>query len=101
MARGCQLRRRNSFRPWNRPQSMRTRWSPTVSRYFEPVTVRAAPRNCRWSPFPLACGVGWGLLKSHRPSAVGMRYHAGMVATLPDDLDRALLDFFALGLSAP
>src|SRR5215467_12157110 len=40
-----QLRLRNSFRPWKRPQSTSTR-EPLVSiRYFEPVTVPAAPQN--------------------------------------------------------
>jgi hypothetical protein len=31
--------------PGIRPQSVRTRWPPTSSRCFEPVTVRAAPRH--------------------------------------------------------
>jgi hypothetical protein len=40
-----QLRRRNSLSPWNSPQSNSTRRPLCVSRYFDPVTVRAAPRN--------------------------------------------------------
>ena len=35
----------SSFRPWNRPQSTRIRGPLTSSRFLEPVTVRAAPRN--------------------------------------------------------
>ena len=42
---GSQFRSRSSFRPWNSPQSTSTRRPPCSSRYFEPVTVRAAPRN--------------------------------------------------------
>src|SRR5262245_16727285 len=42
---GSQLRRRRSFNPWKRPQSNRMRLPPCSSRYFEPVTVRAAPRK--------------------------------------------------------
>jgi hypothetical protein len=34
-----------SFKPWNDPQSNRIRAPATSSRCFEPVTVRAAPRN--------------------------------------------------------
>src|ERR671935_1859367 len=41
-----QLRRRSSLRPWNRPASIRTRLpDAVVSRWREPVTVCAAPRN--------------------------------------------------------
>src|SRR6516162_7270053 len=32
--------------PWNMPQSTRMRARSVVSRYCEPVTVVAAPRNC-------------------------------------------------------
>ena len=42
---GSQFRSRSSFKPWNSPQSTSTRLSPCSTRYFEPVTVRAAPRN--------------------------------------------------------
>src|SRR5262252_5873171 len=40
-----QLRRRSAFNPWNRPQSTSTRPRGVETRYFEPVTVPAAPRN--------------------------------------------------------
>ena len=42
-----QFRSRSSFSPWNRPQSKSTRTPLCSSRYLEPVTVRAAPRNVR------------------------------------------------------
>src|SRR6266705_871407 len=42
---GCQFRSRNSRRPWNRPQSISTRARSVSTRYFEPVTVPAAPQN--------------------------------------------------------
>ena len=42
---GSQLRRRSSWRPWKSPQSTSTRWPPASTRYFDPVTVRAAPRK--------------------------------------------------------
>ena len=41
----CQLRSRSSFSPWNSPASISTFDDPVSSRYFDPVTVRAAPRN--------------------------------------------------------
>ena len=44
---GCQLRSRSAFSPWNWPQSTSTRRSPTVRRYFDPVTVSVAPRKER------------------------------------------------------
>src|SRR5512135_2512177 len=43
--RGSQFRSRSSLRPWNNPQSTSRRCSPISTRYFDPVTVRAAPRN--------------------------------------------------------
>ena len=43
----AQLRNRRSLSPWNRPQSTSTRVPPCSSRYFDPVTVRAAPINVR------------------------------------------------------
>src|SRR5918993_1340654 len=43
----AQLRSRSPFRPWNSPASTRTRVPFDSTRYFEPVTVRAAPRNVR------------------------------------------------------
>jgi hypothetical protein len=33
------------FQPWKSPQSTSTRLWPCWTRYFDPVTVRAAPRN--------------------------------------------------------
>ena len=42
---GLQLRRRSSFKPWNRPQSTSRRLPSASTRYFEPVTVPAAPRK--------------------------------------------------------
>ncbi len=42
---GSQLRSRSSLSPWNSPQSIRILRPSASSRYFEPVTVRAAPRN--------------------------------------------------------
>src|SRR6478609_5043425 len=45
--RSCQLRSRNSFKPWKSPASTRIFFVPVSRRYFEPVTVRAAPRNVR------------------------------------------------------
>ena len=41
-----QLRSRSSLIPWNSPQSRRTCWPRCLTRYFDPVTVPAAPRNC-------------------------------------------------------
>ena len=41
----AQLRKRNCFKPWNRPQSTRSRLPSASTRYLEPVTVPAAPRN--------------------------------------------------------
>src|SRR4051812_18756805 len=41
----CQLRSRSSFNPWKSPASINTLAPPVSSRYLEPVTVRAAPRN--------------------------------------------------------
>src|SRR5258706_15074495 len=43
----CQLRSRNSRTPWNKPQSTSTCACPVSIRYFEPVTVPAAPQNER------------------------------------------------------
>src|SRR5258708_4182014 len=43
----CQLRSRNSRTPWNKPQSTSTCACPASIRYFEPVTVPAAPQNER------------------------------------------------------
>ena len=40
-----QLRSRRSLAPWNIPASTRTRRPLCSTRYFEPVTVRAAPRK--------------------------------------------------------
>src|SRR5258706_6303365 len=42
-----QLRSRNSRTPWNKPQSTSTCACPASIRYFEPVTVPAAPQNER------------------------------------------------------
>src|SRR5437588_12942631 len=41
----CQLRSRSSLSPWNSPASTIRRAPFDSTRYFEPVTVRAAPRN--------------------------------------------------------
>src|SRR6266850_2571001 len=41
----CQLRSRNSRMPWNRPQSTSTRARSASIKYFEPVTVPAAPQK--------------------------------------------------------
>src|SRR6478672_11733304 len=41
----CQFLSRSSLSPWNRPASISTFAWPVSSRYLEPVTVRAAPRN--------------------------------------------------------
>src|SRR5258707_15811036 len=41
----CQLRSRNSRMPWNNPQSTSTCACPVSIRYFEPVTVPAAPQK--------------------------------------------------------
>src|SRR6266404_1894409 len=41
----CQLRSRNSRWPWNKPQSISARAPSDSIRYFEPVTVPAAPQN--------------------------------------------------------
>src|SRR5688572_30697389 len=40
-----QLRSRNSFSPWNRPQSTSTRALLVWTRYFDPVTVPTPPQN--------------------------------------------------------
>ena len=40
-----QLRRRHCFSPWNMPASTRILRPLTVSRYFDPVTVPAAPKK--------------------------------------------------------
>ena len=50
---GAQLRSRHAFSPWNSPQSTSTRACPEASRYFEPVTVPAAPRKV--SAIAIAC----------------------------------------------
>src|SRR5512141_606703 len=79
--RGCQLRRRSSFSPWNSPQSTRTRRSFTSSRYFEPVTVRAAPRNVNDGILALASPV-WrgrpGFSGEHRHLSTGMPEENGI-----------------------
>src|SRR5678810_1469225 len=85
---GCQLRRRSSFNPWKRPQSIRTRVPFASTRYLDPVTVRAAPRNCR-------CAPSKSFAKLHRPCA----RMPGMPASV--DLDRDLRGWFAQGLAAP
>src|SRR5689334_7598670 len=41
----CQLRSRNSFRPWNEPQSTSTRARSVSIKYFDPVTVPTPPQN--------------------------------------------------------
>src|ERR1700694_2583436 len=41
----CQLRSRNSRMPWNNPQSTSTLARSASIRYFETVTVPAAPQN--------------------------------------------------------
>src|SRR5919106_4092535 len=41
----CQLRSRNSLKPWNKPQSTSTRALPLSIRYFDPVTVPTPPQN--------------------------------------------------------
>src|SRR5260221_8622839 len=43
--RSCQFRSRSSFKPWKSPASTMTGVPLDSTRYFEPVTVRAAPRN--------------------------------------------------------
>src|SRR5574338_1590284 len=40
-----QFRSRSAFTPWKRPQSTRIRAASVSTRYFEPVTVLAAPRK--------------------------------------------------------
>ena len=45
---GFQLRRRNSFSPWNNPQSTSRRLPAASIKYLEPVTVPAAPRKVIW-----------------------------------------------------
>src|SRR5437868_15389128 len=45
IGKGCQLRSRHCFKPWNRPQSTSTWRSPVLTRCLDPVTVPAAPRN--------------------------------------------------------
>src|SRR5215510_775099 len=42
---GSQFLKRNSFRPWNSPQSTRIDLPPISSRCLEPVTVPAAPKK--------------------------------------------------------
>src|SRR5215813_2994688 len=43
----CQLRSRNSCPPWNKPQSISRRPRSDSIRYFDPVTVPAAPQKER------------------------------------------------------
>src|SRR5690349_9939375 len=43
--RSCQFRSRSSLSPWKRPASTMMRAPPDSTRYFEPVTVRAAPKK--------------------------------------------------------
>src|SRR3954469_14916660 len=52
--RSGQLRSRSSLRPWNRPESTMMRVPLDSTRYFEPVTVRAAPRNVKLINLPPA-----------------------------------------------
>src|SRR5262245_59427408 len=52
-----QLRWRSALSPWNIPESTSTRRPPASSRYWEPVTVRAAPRKVS-----LAMALGLALL---------------------------------------
>src|SRR5438094_7397971 len=56
---GFQLRRRSSFSPWNRPQSIIRRSPPASSAYFEPVTVPVAPRNCKMGIGVLSARPAW------------------------------------------
>src|SRR4051812_13008873 len=42
-----QFRSRSSLSPWNSPLSRSTCWPRCRTRYFDPVTVPAAPRNWR------------------------------------------------------
>src|SRR5260221_1560898 len=44
-ANGIRLRMDSFGLPWNMPQSIRIRARPVVSRYWDPVTVVAPPRN--------------------------------------------------------
>src|SRR3984893_10789446 len=44
---GDQFRAVSSFPPWKMPQSTSKRLPAASTRYFEPVTVPAAPRNVR------------------------------------------------------
>src|SRR5438128_1859720 len=41
----CQLRSRSSCPPWNKPQSIKTPARSVSIKYFDPVTVPAAPQN--------------------------------------------------------
>jgi hypothetical protein len=41
----CQLRSRNSFKPWNKPQSTSTRALSVSIKYFDPVTVPTPPQK--------------------------------------------------------
>src|SRR5436190_9150895 len=48
---------RSSLSPWNSPQSRRTCWPRCRTRYLDPVTVPAAPRNWRVGGPAMRCFV--------------------------------------------
>src|SRR5215831_2862073 len=69
-----QLRRRSSFNPWNNPQSIKTRPRSDSTKYFEPVTVPAAPQKE---------SVGMrAMLTDYRDCAKGVRLECGDLSPL-------------------
>ena len=68
IGRSCQFRSRSSLSPWNNPASTSTRVPFDSTRYFDPVTVRAAPRNVTLIiDSPLTCrNIGLVLVRSER-----------------------------------
>ena len=68
--------------PWNMPESTRTRRDPMVSRYFEPVTVPAAPRNVSVVGFVESVSVGQTLAAKRRQRIVPEREQGRTPATV-------------------
>ncbi len=74
-----QFRARSSLRPWKSPQSNNTRAPACSSRYLDPVTVRAAPRNVSFATH-------------RRYQASGLRPQAPGIARDPQPGGRPALD---------